>query len=176
MKTLICLLLTLSTALDAKSKLPTEISRNNQTFQQCDRFTFKYGFVIKVFEIAWYSPQCQSQSLLESNNKILRFYYFKNVKADFFKQSAEEFFIKNLEPYQRQDQLIAALKAFNQGYEPIKPGDYFQLEHFNTSQISLFKNNDLLASADNADLAKNYFNIWFGQEPAIARLKEAFSK
>lgn len=159
----------------AKEHLPTQINRDNILFEQCNAYTLKYALVIKIAEIGWYAPNCKESTLLNSENKILRFHYFKDVKADFFKKSAEEYFLKNLNSEQKYDDLLNDLVLFNSGYTEIKPGEYFELVHREENTLSLYRNNKLLASTENKDLAVNYFNIWFGSEPVIDKLKKAFN-
>ena len=161
-------------ALQAGDVLPQSITENNTEFERCDAFTVRYGFVIKVVEIAWYAPVCNGLPLLKSANKILRFHYFKDVKAEFFRQSAEEYFLLNLDTKAQQQALIEPLKNFNDGYTDIQSGEYFQLVLANDTHLSLYRNNNLLAFTDNVDLAKKYFNIWFGKDPVIEKLKSAF--
>lgn len=175
MKYTAILLLFISQVSWAKEHLPSEINRDNIQFEQCNSYTLKYALVIKVAEIGWYAPNCNENSLLDAEDKILRFHYFKDVKADFFKQSAEEFFLKNINPNQQHDELLQALTDFNNGYTEIKPGEYFDLVHSQEKYLSLFRNNKLLATTDNRNLAVNYFNIWFGTEPVIDKLKKAFN-
>lgn len=172
-KYLLPLLLMTSPTL-SKEYTPESIQQNNLIFERCNQFTFRYGFVIKVAEIAWYSPNCGALSLLETESKILRFHYFKDVKAGFFKDSAEEYFILNLNDDPQKQALIEAMNQFNNGYTHIESGDYFQLVHTNNSKLSLFKNDELLMTTENADLSQKYFHIWFGKEPVIEKLKTAF--
>ncbi|MGJ8663523.1 MAG: chalcone isomerase family protein [Marinicella sp.] len=158
----------------ADDLLPKTMSLDSVDFNRCNQYTLRYGFVIKVAEIGWYAPKCGVQTLLQTNNKILRFHYYKDVKADFFIKSAEKYFLLNLENEAQEMALIEPLKNFNYGYTDIQSGEYFQLVHINESNLSLYKNEELLASTDNVDLAKKYFNIWFGQKPVIKKLKNAF--
>ncbi|MFC3195459.1 chalcone isomerase family protein [Marinicella sediminis] len=159
----------------ATDNLPSTISHNTADFQLCEDFTLRYGVVIKVAEIGWYAPDCSaSVSLLEANQKILRFHYHKNVSGDFFRESAEEYFLINLENKEQQRDLTQPLQQFNQGYTDIKSGEYFDLVHWQDKELNLFKNNQLLASTTNPILANKYFNIWFGKSPVINKLKKAF--
>jgi len=161
----------------AAGHLPKNIDHNNLSYEQGDVFTLRYGLVIKVAEIGWYAPNCaEAPPILEASNKIVRFHYFKNVKADFFKESAAEYFLKNLNSDQQKRQLADVLQEFNAGYTDIADGEYFDLIHSAGDQLSLFKNDHLLAVANNAPFSQSYFNIWFGQEPVIDKLKTAFSK
>jgi len=168
------MLLATTNWVNGKDFLPLSLNEDNIEYQCCNDFTLRYGFVIKVAEIGWYAPACDDTSLLKSNNKILRFHYFKDVKADFFKQSAEEYFLLNLDNRAQQTALLAPLKNFNDGYTNIQPGEFFQLVHTNQNKLSLYRNKDLLASTENADIATKYFNIWFGKIPVIEKLKKAF--
>ncbi len=173
--TTITLLLS-SGVVSSKDYLPTSVNLGETAFERCDQYTLRYGLVIKVAQIGWYARNCKTaQSILDVGDKVLRFHYFKNVKADFFKKSAEEFFLKNLAPNQKQPDLIQALKSFNNGYTAIKEGEYFELIHSDDKQLKLYRNDRLLASSNNEILAKNYFNIWFGKEPVIDKLKKAFN-
>ncbi len=155
--------------------LPMTIENNNNQFSRCDSYTLRYGLIIKVAEIGWYAPDCDTQKpLMEVPNKILRFHYFKNVSADFFKESAEEYFLLNLDNQEQQERLLPTLKEFNAGYTDIKSGEYFDLVHWDDSKLSLLKNDELLTAADEAVFAHKYFNIWFGPHPVIKKLRQAF--
>ena len=161
----------------ANENLPPLINHETAQFELCSDFTLRYGLVIKVAEIGWYAPDCQqSGSLLDADNKILRFHYHKNVSADFFKESAQEYFLLNLDNQEQQRSLAQPLIEFNQGYTDIKSGEYFDLVHWQDKELNLFKNNQLLASTTNPILANKYFNIWFGKSPVIDKLKRAFLK
>lgn len=175
MKLIIIIILAInSMGLKAEEILPLSLIENNTEYKRCDEFTLRYGFIIKVVDIGWYAPACNELSLLDSGNKILRFHYHKDVKADFFKQSAEEYFILNLDTKAQQQALIEPLKNFNAGYTDISSGEYFQLVLANDTNLSLYRNTYLLASTDNDELARKYFNIWFGKNPVIEKLKTAF--
>lgn len=155
--------------------LPESIQHQDAQFNLCNDFTLRYGFVIKVAEIGWYAKNCETQEILtELSHKIIRFHYHKNVSADFFKESAEEYFLLNLQNQEEQKSLIDDLKAFNDSYTDIKSGEYFDLIHWQGQKISLWKNTQLLGTANNATFAKKYFNIWFGRVPVIDKLKAAF--
>ena len=162
------------TQLNASDYLPQSIEETH-LFELCGDFTLRYGFVIKVAEIGWYAPDCEAESsVLTAKTKLLRFHYFKEVSADFFKESAAEYFLMNLDSKEQQLSLTNDLNLFNDAYKDIKPGEYYDLILSNDQQISLHKNNQLLGRSDNAVFAEKYFNIWFGEIPVIQKLKAAF--
>ena len=164
----------ISVVANGKQHLPISIVQNNIKFERCDEFTFRYGLMIKVADVGWYSPHCDAASLLESSTKILRFYYHKDIKANFFKSSAEKYFILNLETDSQKDTLIEPLLKFNQAYTNVLSGEYYHLLLKDDLQLSLFKNDSLLTTIENKEFAVKYFNIWFGKNPVIKKLKTAF--
>ncbi|MEZ5470840.1 MAG: chalcone isomerase family protein [Marinicella sp.] len=176
MKLFICMLSLILIQLSASAKnLPESIEHQDDLFQLCDQYTLRYGFVIKVAEIGWYAPECKGSSVLtELSHKILRFHYHKNVAADFFKKSAEEYFLLNLQNQEEQKILIDHLRTFNDAYTDISSGEYFDLIHWKDKQLSLWKNKQLLIKTEHAAFARQYFNIWFGEVPVIEKLKSAF--
>ncbi len=176
MKTITAVILLITTPLAfGADPLPLRIEQNNHSYERCDRFTLRYGLIIKVAEIGWYAPNCDvSQPLTEVTDKIVRFHYLKDVSADFFKASAEEYFLLNLDNQAQQDRLYSTLKTFNSGYTDIKSGEYFDLVHRDNQKLSLLKNDQLLIAAEEPTFAHMYFNIWFGSNPVSKKLKRAF--
>ncbi len=176
MKILLIILITsLPSVALSTDYLPDTIEQNSSQFERCNTFTLRYGFILKVAEIGWYSPDCSaSVPILQATDKIVRFHYLKNVSGDFFRQSAEEYFLLNLSNSEQHNLLKQPLIEFNSNYTDIKSGEYFDLVQINDSNLSLYKNQQLLSVSQNRLLSKNYFNIWFGQKPVIDKLKTAF--
>ena len=155
--------------------LPNVIEQNSSLYERCKSYTLRYGFILKVAEIGWYSPNCSTtEPVLQATNKIIRFHYLKNVSADFFKQSAEEYFLINLNDSEQLSTLKQPLTEFNANYTDIKAGEYFDLVHLDENHLSLYKNKELLSQSNNKLLSTNYFNIWFGEKPVIDKLKSTF--
>jgi len=169
------LLTTLATSVFSTNSLPMTIKQDSNQYQQCDAFTLRYGYILKIAEVGWYAPDCTTSGpILEANDKLIRFHYFKNISADFFKLSAEEYFLLNINSEEQRASLKQPLINFNSSYTDIKAGEYFDLVYTNDSNLSLYKNQQLLSMTKNKLLSKNYFNIWFGKKPAIEKLKKAF--
>ena len=171
----ITLLLLLPMCAFSSKYLPLSIEQNNNQFERCKDFTLRYGYLIKVAEIGWYAPDCEKTApILQADNKVIRFHYLKNVSADFFKKSAEEYFLLNLKSPEHLNLLKPLLLEFNANYTDIKAGEYFDLVQINDSTLSLFKNKELLAVSTNKLFSNHYFNIWFGTKPVVDKLKAAF--
>lgn len=175
MKFLIFILVILTSHSQSKAgDLPELIEFQNSQYQLCQDYTLRYGLVIKIADIGWYAQECNNNLLTEQTDKIVRFHYHKDVSADFFKKSAEEYFLLNIDQQKEQSPLLENLRAFNQAYTDINSGEYFDLVHWNDQQLSLWKNKQLLGESNNPVFAKKYFNIWFGKTPVIKKLKAAF--
>ena len=171
-----CWLLLLPFMSFANQQLPSAIDYQGESFTLCNDYTLRYGLVIKVAAIGWYAQDCpQYDSVMASNNKIIRFHYFKDVEASFFQESAAEYFLKNLKSDDQKSAMKSILMQFNKAYTNISSGEYFDLIHFQNQTLSLMKNGDVLTTTENSTFARLYFNIWFGQQPVVKRLKEAFT-
>ncbi len=174
--TIIFLMCAVPTWAYSTDHLPTSIEQDNTQYERCKSYTLRYGFILKVAEIGWYAPSCvKSKPVLQATNKIIRFHYLKDVSADFFKESAEEYFLINLNNSAEQQSLKQPLIDFNANYTDIKAGEYFDLVHVDETNLSLYKNQQLLSVTQNRLLSKNYFNIWFGDKPVVNKLKKAFN-
>ena len=168
---IICLLVLFTGMSFANDHLPSAIDHNGESYAKCNDY-----FVIKVVAIGWYAQDCQQyDSVMASNNKIIRFHYFKDVEASFFQESAAEYFLKNLKSEDQKSAMKTILTQFNDAYTNISSGEYFDLIHFQNQTLSLVKNGDVLTTTENSAFARLYFNIWFGQQPVVKRLKEAFT-
>lgn len=156
--------------------LSSTIEHNQERYKLCSDFTIKYGFVFKVAHVGLYLPDCQSMvNPLDAPKKIMRFKYLVDISSEDFKSSAEEFYLKNV----NADTLEASkdeFYRFNESYQDIESGEFYDLIQQGNSKLSLYKNNTSLGVTDNPILARNYFTIWFGQKPVIKKMKKALSR
>lgn len=159
---------------DKAKKLPKYLTIEENNYALCKEHTIRYAYVVKIAYVGLYLKDCHTnQNLLKVSDKLIRFNYLVNVKASFFIDVAEEFFFKNLEQ-SINSQEIQELNRFNQYYENIQPSEYYDLYHQQGQKLMLFKNNNLLGTSDNINFSYQYFIIWFGQYPAVKRLKNSF--
>ena len=162
--------------LQAKNILSSSIEHNQKRYALCSDFTIKYGFFFKVAHVGLYLPDCNSMANpLDAPQKILRFKYLVDISSEDFKSSAEEFYLKNV----NTDTLEASkdeLYRFNAAYQDIESGEFYDLIHQGNSTLSLYKNNASIGTTDNPVLARNYFTIWFGQQPVLKKMKKALTR
>lgn len=153
--------------------MPTTMTVESGSYFLCKEHTIKYAFVVKIAYVGLYLKDCQiEQDNLKIEDKLIRFNYQVNVKAKVFIDSAKEFYLKNLQVVNIKE--LTELSRFNQLYENIKASEYYDLYHKDGQSLKLFKNDKLLGASENQIFSFNYFNIWFGEYPAVKPLKKSF--
>jgi hypothetical protein len=171
---LICLLI-LSILANSKEykSMPEVMTIESQNYHLCKEHTIKYAFVIKIAYVGLYLKDCKIEKInLDLEDKLIRFNYQVNVKAKVFIDSAEEFYLKNLQATNATE--LKELNRFNQLYENIQASEYYDIHHKQGQSLILYKNNKLLGKSENQSFSFNYFNIWFGKYPAVKPLKKSF--
>lgn len=176
MKLLIILLLITNTALANKDKnIPKNLNLDSVAYSLCKEHTIRYAYVIKIAYVGLYLKNCNAEKdLLNITDKLIRFNYQLDVKADVFINAAKKFYVKNTKTkLSAQEEKV--LDKFNQLYVNIKESEYFDLYHQKNTNLKLYKNGELLGGSQNSTFAAKYFNIWFGDEPSVKSLKKAFT-
>ncbi len=156
------------------SNQPQSLAAYDQNWQQCNHHMVRKGIIFKVADIDWFSIECRKdQHILTTTPVLLRFTYLRDIKREFFIESATEYFFRNLDrPQTEQSKKI--INDFNQSYQDVTDGDVYDLVIDQEGTLKLFKNNSLIQSTQNPLIRNNYFKIWFGKEPVLPKLKEAF--
>jgi hypothetical protein len=182
MRTLLLLLsLSLPSLISAKANknMPKILLVDSANYFLCKEHTIKYAYVIKIAYVGLYLQDCKiNDNLLTSADKLIRFNYQVNVKAEVFIDAAEEYFLKNINPLVKNqkvnDQILTELKKFNTHYENIKAYEYYDLYHKQGRLLKLIKNSKTIGISNNKSFSYRYFNIWFGDKPAVKKLKKSF--
>jgi|SRR5690606_20915232 len=170
---LFCCFATHLTEPNSQSK---EITAYTQQWQQCGHHLVRKGLIFKIVDVDWFTDNCHdNQNILTASPVLLRFRYFRPVKRDFFINSATEYFLRNLK-IENQSAVEDAVNEFNNAYQDAQDGDVYDLMINHQGSINLYKNNQLIQTTDDALIRKNYLKIWFGKEPVLPALKQAFSK
>ena len=153
---------------------PQTLTAYQQNWQQCNHHLVRKGIFFKIADIDWFSKQCnEHQDILTTTPVLLRFTYMRDIKREFFIDSATEYFLRNLnKPKVQQGESI--ITAFNQSYQDVTEGDVYDLLIDTNGTLKLFKNKQLLNSTQQPLIRNNYFKIWFGQDPVLPDLKDAF--
>ena len=167
-----CMFLSIS-AHSANKSMPEVMSVESENYYLCKEHTIKYAFVIKIAYVGLYLKDCKEEkNSLRVEDKLIRFNYQVNVDAKVFIDSAEEFYLKNLQVTNATE--LKELSRFNKFYENIKASEYYDIHHKQGQSLILYKNNEILGTSENEIFSFNYFNIWFGKYPAVKPLKKSF--
>ncbi len=157
----------------AAASLQPRIAMDERPYMLCREHTIRFGLLFKIAHVGLYLPDCaQAEDWLNAHDKVLRFHYLTDVKADVFKRSAHEYYLRNVPERVYLDSRNELL-AFNGNYENVQADDVYDLWHRRDGHLWLMKNRRTLSRTDNSELASAYFNIWFGADPAVDKLKRA---
>ncbi len=144
-----------------------------QQWHQCDHHLVRKGLFFKVVDVDWYAPTCQdSINILSKSPVLLRFSYFRSIKREFFIASASDYFLRNLNNSELQSQ--NQINEFNSAYQDVQDGDIYDLVINAKGDLNLYKNKRLIQSSNNPLIRNNYLKIWFGKDPVVPALKQAF--
>lgn len=153
-----------------------EIVAYTQQWQQCGHHLVRKGLIFKIVDVDWFTDNCQdNQNILTASPVLLRFRYFRTIKRDFFISSATEYFLRNLK-IENQSAIEGAVNEFNKAYQDVQDGDIYDLVIIHENSLKLFKNSELLENTNNAFILNNYLRIWFGSDPVLPALKQAFDE
>ena len=77
---------------------------------------------------------------------------------------------------QKFSQWKTSFDQFNNNYQDIKAGDYYDLIYDPLTGLLLQLNGKDLAAIQDRDIALAYLNVWFGNEPFSEDLKNKLLK
>ncbi|WP_020406051.1 chalcone isomerase family protein [Hahella ganghwensis] len=137
--------------------------------QRCGVATLKAYGIFTVGQSALYRQTCHatwSASDIEPIHMV--FQYNRAIPAKAFRESAMEIMQRNIKLNSEE---IGTLNQFHQAYQPVEAGDTYSITYFPETGLQLQLNGNLLATLKDQELAREYFNIWLGEDPFDDRLK-----
>ncbi len=156
----------------ANENLPPKLMTNKTQLKRCSQGELKAFRIIHVGYAALYLNGCdQLNNVLSPEPKNLRFLYERNIPANAFQEAAVEYLQLNLG--RKYDTWQATIEKFNQAYQAVKDGDYYDLSYHPKEGLTLALNGTQLATIDNPEIGLAYLNIWFGKEAFSENLKAA---
>ncbi len=156
----------------ANDSLPTNLITNKANLKRCSQGELKAFMIIHVGYAALYLNNCvQLKNVLSSEPKRLRFVYERSIPANAFQEAAVEYLKLNLGA--RYDAWQETIEQFNQAYQTVKEGDYYDLSYHPKDGLSLALNGTQLATINDPEIGLAYLNIWFGKEAFSENLKAA---
>lgn len=159
------------TTTHAEMALPPELKLQTTILKRCSRAELTAFRMIHVGNAALYLDNCVAKpDIFSDQAKQLRFVYEREIPAHAFQETSMEYLKTNLgEKFTAWE---AAFKNFNNYYQDVKAGDYYDLTYTPKQGLSLSLNGTQLGNITDKTQALAYLNVWFGEEPFSDKLKE----
>ncbi len=147
-----------------QAKLEAQVSHQQTDYQLCAKQRVTKALFFDVVDVGVYYPNCdQADNVFDSQPKLLRFSYLREVEGVQFTEGADDFLEDNLTDTEKETCMLA-FKDFNTIYQDVADGDYYDLFVTPDQGINLRLNESQLAELNKPECAVPYLNIWFGAE------------
>lgn len=147
-----------------QAKLAPRVSYQQTDYQLCAQQRVTKALFFDVVDVGVYYPNCeQADNVFDSQPKLLRFSYLREVEGVQFTEGADDFLEDNLTDTEKEA-CLDAFKDFNTIYKNVVDGDYYDLFVTPNQGINLQLNQSQLAELNQPECAVPYLNIWFGTE------------
>ncbi|HWP66259.1 MAG TPA: chalcone isomerase family protein [Candidatus Limnocylindria bacterium] len=132
----------------------------------------RYKQFIKAYVAALYlGDGAATDDVLADVPKRLELNYFWNIAGVDFGKAGDEILERNVDAGSLA-RLRPRLERINAWYRDVKPGDRYSLTYLPGVGTQLALNGSEIGVIDGADFANAYFQIWLGENPIDARLRE----
>ena len=132
----------------------------------------RYRLFIKAYVAALYlGDGAATDDVLADVPKRLELNYFWSIAAADFGRAGDEILKRNVDEGTFAT-LRPRLARINAWYRDVKPGDRYSLTYLPGVGTQLALNGSEIGVIDGADFAKAYFQIWLGDDPIDAKLRE----
>ena len=149
---------------------PAHVNNSKIQLKLCSQAELKAFRLIHVGNAALYLEDCNKISdIFSITPKRLRFLYDTTIPAKAFREASYEYLKINLG--HKFSQWKISFDQFNNNYQDIKAGDYYDLIYDPLTGLLLQLNGKDLATIQDPDIALAYLNVWFGNEPFSEDLK-----
>jgi len=156
----------------SEERFPAHVNNSKIQLKLCSQAELKAFRLIHVGNAALYLEDCNKVSdIFSITPKRLRFLYDTNIPAKAFREASHEYLKINLG--QKFSQWKTSFDQFNNNYQDIKAGDYYDLIYDPKTGLQLNLNNKPLAALNDPAQSLAYLNIWFGKEPFSEELKDS---
>jgi hypothetical protein len=132
----------------------------------------RYKLFIKAYVAALYlGDGTATHDVLADVPKRLELNYFWSIAGADFGRAGDEILRRNVDE-KTFATLRPRLDRINAWYRDVKPGDRYSLTYLPGVGTQLAFNGSEIGMIDGADFAKAYFQIWLGDDPIDAKLRE----
>lgn len=162
--------LLLATGQAVAENFDATVKLGDQSLNKCSESKLEKYFY-DLGRVALYREDCESDAALTDSPVYVEFAYTRAFEGEDFAESARKLIKRNISE-QAFNNIQNDLETFNSAYESIKDGDHYAIAYSKATGLTLFLNDEQLASNDNQELAQHYFTIWFGDKPFSDKLKK----
>lgn len=130
-----------------------------------------------IYDAALYLPRGTGPDaiLAPSTTRCLVIHYLRDIQASDLRESSEQILKRQLSKQQWQT-LSPKIKALNDHYQNVRPGDHYRLCYAPKRGTSLYFNNQKIITIPGSQFAKAYFGIWLDmQHPISPKLRGALT-
>ena len=175
LKVLLISLFLLTSVGQSEERFPAHVNNSKTQLKLCSQAELKAFRLIHVGNAALYLEDCNNISdIFSITPKRLRFLYDKSLPAKAFREASNEYLKINLGQQFRLWK--TAFDQFNNNYQDINAGDYYDLIYDPLTGLLLQLNGRDLATIQDPNIALAYLNVWFGNEPFSEDLKNKLLK
>jgi hypothetical protein len=175
LKVLLISLFLLTSAVQSEVLFPAQINNTKIQLKLCSQAELKAFRLIHVGNAALYLEDCNKLSdIFSTTPKRLRFLYDTTIPSKAFREASYEYLKINLG--EKYSQWKTSFDQFNNNYQDIKAGDYYDLIYDPLTGLLLQLNGKDLATIQDRDIGLAYLNVWFGNEPFSTDLKKTLLK
>jgi hypothetical protein len=159
----------------SEERFPAHVTNSKAQLILCSQAELKAFGLIHVGNAALYLEDCNKLSdIFSLTAKRLRFLYDTTIPAKAFREASYEYLEINLGD--KFGQWKTSFDQFNNNYQDIKTGDYYDLIYDPLTGLLLQLNGKDLSRIQDRDIALAYLNVWFGNQPFSDDLKNKLLK
>jgi len=166
--TVLILLLAQVPAVAIANAFPAEREYANQVLALRGEGRASYLFW-DIYDAALYLPQGTKpdEILAPTTTRCLAIHYLRDIKASDLRESSQHV-LKRLLTANQWQVLRPKIRALNDRYQSVRPGDRYLLCYAPESGTSLFFNNKEVINIRGGQFARAYFGIWLDKQDPIA--------
>ncbi|SEL63251.1 chalcone isomerase family protein [Halomonas daqiaonensis] len=145
------------------ASFPATIETDDRRYERIGHGLFRY-MMWDAYAGAYYQAQgFPRPAPLSDVPRRLELEYFHDIEAEEFAEATRKSVREALDD-DSYAELASPLKAFNERYRDVAPGDRYALT-WNGDHLTLALNGETLFEGDDPALASALFGIWLGEDP-----------
>lgn len=154
-------------------EFPEKTDITGPELTRCSTADMQVFALVDLGDVALYLEDCEQRPFLDQP-RLLHFYYARDFDANDYRQSGKKLLERNLGD-EAFAELEPAIDDFNAIYRDTREGDRYAIGTDEQGHLALYLNGEYIGRSESMAFARDYFNIWFGDDPFRSNVKEALS-